>query len=584
MKVVTWGLLFLLAQAGLQKALAGKSSSSKRKRDDSSSNSEDWKTFSLNLHAKNLLPGTVAKRAVEKAKKAGATGMKLKCKKGKKNAARNLFRAYPATVWPSCYWAQIPMKNLKTSQVELKWHCFCLPHEWLAIYMADTKAVLEAQPVTGSKIWKAMSHICFSLFGSPGWPAKSLFPIGFHGDGVPIQGTMREESLDFLTIGLPASKLHQNLKVPFTVIQSKFHFEYQTKQAILEILLWSLDHLKKGQFPVARHDGSPWLSSDKHRAQLHGELPAKGTLAEIRGDWDWLNSWFNIPTYNTKSGMCWMCKATWPEAKAWTAAQRSSGLSKAQFVQRVVDMGKPLCPLWGWPEMAPSVLCLPDWLHAVDQGIAADICGQLLVDLSGCYPGRSFKVRVSELWTDIQSLYAEHKVEHKLRTLTPEILNKGKNKGDAHPTLKGPAAVIRHFVPLLPILTAKHFSAGTPEQQACHKLARFLAQAYACMECNEFADLPKWGAKVAGQYMALENHAKRNGSNAFHIMPKLHMFQHICESGLPPKDFWCYHDETTGGFLAQLFTRRGGKDNPGKNCENMLARWKHLTPFPAQPQ
>eukprot|EP00438_Fugacium_kawagutii_P026369 Skav206090 [mRNA] locus=scaffold2150:171468:181946:- [translate_table: standard] len=63
-----------LHKAQEEGALAGKSSSSKRKRDDSSSNSEDWQTFSLNLHAKNLLPGTVAKRAVEKAKKAGAVG------------------------------------------------------------------------------------------------------------------------------------------------------------------------------------------------------------------------------------------------------------------------------------------------------------------------------------------------------------------------------------------------------------------------------------------------------------------------------------------------------------------------------
>ena len=583
MRILTWCWLFWLIQAGLQKALAGKSSSSKRKR-DSSSESEDWKSFSLNLHAKNLLPATDAKRAVEKANKAGATGLKLKCKKGKANAARNLFRAYPATAWPSDYWAQIPMKNLFTNQMEMRWHSFCLPHEWLASYMADRKAILESQPAKETKIWRAMSHICLSLFGTECWPEEGLFPIGFHGDGVPIQGTMREESLDFLTIGLPGSKLYQDLKVPFTVLQSKFHFEYSTKKAILDILLWSLDHLKKGTFPEARHDGSPWLISDKHRKKLVGQLLAKGILAEIRGDWDWLNSWFNFPTYNTKSGMCWLCKATWPESKAWTVAERSNGLSKAHFVQRVLDMGKPLCPLWGWPEMEPSVLCLPDWLHAVDQGIGADIAGQLLVDLSACFAGRSFKARVSGLWQEIQELYKEHSVEYKLRTLTPTVLNQGKGKTEAHPTLKGPAAVVRHLIPLLPILTAKYFSGGSDQQVASDKLARFLAKVYTCMESNDVKALPKAGAKVAGQYMALEAHAMRNGSHAFHIMPKLHMFQHICESGLPPKDFWCYHDESTGGLLAQLFTRRGGKDSPGKNCENMLKRWKQITAFPAQPQ
>ena len=580
MRIFAWFVFFLGFQAGLHKAIAAKSSSSKRKR--SSSDSEEWKSFSMNLHAKNMLPGTLAKLNIEKANKSGAKGWKFRGKKGKKNAARTLFRAYPPTPWPKLYWAKIPMKNLKNQQMEERWHCFCLPHEWLATYLADPRAISEAQPAKGSKVWTALSQICSQLFGSNEWPAEGLVPIGFHGDGVPIQGTLRQESLDFLTINLPGSKLHRDLRVPFTVLQTKFHFEYETKKAIFNILLWSLDHLKRGTYPKARHDGSPWLKSDLVRSKLKGMLPAKGILAEIRGDWDWLNSWFSFPTFNTKSGMCWLCTATWPESKAWSAADRSSGLSKAMFVKRVQDMGKPLCPLWGWPEMAPNVLCLPDWLHAVDQGIAADIAAQLLIEVSAFYPGRSFRARVAELWQEIQILYKEHGVENQLRALTPEILNKGKNKpAGTTPTLKGHAAVIRHLVPLLPILTAKHLSGGSQYQVACDKLARFLAQAYCHMESNDLGPLPKLGAKVAGQYMALEAHAIRNESNDFHIMPKLHLFQHICECGFAPKDFWCYQDETTGGFLAQLFTRRGGKDNPGKNCENLFLRWQKAMAFPS---
>ena len=129
---------------GLQKAFAGKSSSSKRKRD--SSESEEWNAFSLNLHAKNLLPATVAKRNIEKGNKAGAKGIKFRGKKGKANAARTMFRAYPKTAWPQLYWAKLPMKNLKTDQMEERWHPFCLPHEWLAMYMHDRQAILEAQP------------------------------------------------------------------------------------------------------------------------------------------------------------------------------------------------------------------------------------------------------------------------------------------------------------------------------------------------------------------------------------------------------------------------------------------------------
>lgn len=147
----------------------------------------------------------------------------------------------------------------------------------------DRQALLEAQPAPGSKVGKALAEICNNLFGTTGWPAEGLVPIGFHGDGVPIQGTIRKESLDFMTINLPGSKLHRDLRVPFTVLQTKFHFQYQTKKAILEILLWSLDHLKNGMYHSCRHDGTAWLTTDKARSRLRGQLPARGTLAEIRG-------------------------------------------------------------------------------------------------------------------------------------------------------------------------------------------------------------------------------------------------------------------------------------------------------------
>ena len=75
----------------------------------------------------------------------------------------------------------------------------------LALYMHDRQAILEAQPAQGSKVGKALAEICRNLFGSTGWTAESLFPIGFHGNGVPIQGTIRKESLDFMAINLPGS-------------------------------------------------------------------------------------------------------------------------------------------------------------------------------------------------------------------------------------------------------------------------------------------------------------------------------------------------------------------------------------------
>ena len=77
-----WLLFLALCLGGLHKAIAGKTSSSKRKA--SESESEDWAHFALHLHSSNQLPGTEAKRNIEKASRAGAKGLKLKAKKGKK--------------------------------------------------------------------------------------------------------------------------------------------------------------------------------------------------------------------------------------------------------------------------------------------------------------------------------------------------------------------------------------------------------------------------------------------------------------------------------------------------------------------
>ena len=182
--------------------------------------------------------------------------------------------------------------------------------------------------------------------------------------------------------------------------------------------------------------------------------------------------------------MCWLCEAKHISYKRWGPNDRKAGLDEAKFVERVQNMRKELCPFWEWPELIPSYLCLPDWLHAVDQGIGADIAGQILVELADQLPARAFKGRVALLWEEIKGLYKELDVEYRLANLTPGVLNKEK-KTNKTATLKGLAAQIRHFIPLLPILTAKYFSDGNDHQQAVNKLARFMADAYQCMETND---------------------------------------------------------------------------------------------------
>ena len=174
----------------------------------------------------------------------------------------------------------------------------------------DPECLQKCQPEKGSKAAAAMASIKEKL-----GLEELVIPFALHGDGVPVQGTIRQEGLDFLTVNLPGAH-DAKLKhpVPFTLLQSCFHWEYETKETILHIL-----SLKNGKFPTTRHDGTAWPRPEKERAKKAGKaLPAKGILVEMRGVWDLLKSWYNIPTYNTKSGMCWLCPAAFENFRTCT--------------------------------------------------------------------------------------------------------------------------------------------------------------------------------------------------------------------------------------------------------------------------
>ena len=202
-----------------------KSSSSKRKRNQSDT-SEDWATFSLNLHLNNEIPGTVAKKSHCKGKERWSKRNQI----GWKNAARTLRRKLPKTAWPSLYWTQNPIKCPKIRKRIWIQHPFQLPHEWLAVYMADPRVWATSQPAEGSTVANALKKICLRLATDQpmnGWLNDLHMALGFDGDGAPVQGTMRQESLYFLTMTMPGCKTHAALGILFTVFQGKFHYEYK---------------------------------------------------------------------------------------------------------------------------------------------------------------------------------------------------------------------------------------------------------------------------------------------------------------------------------------------------------------------
>lgn len=529
---------------------------------------EKWRKVSKTLFLKNEVSGKACKTLLQSAQGAGAQGVCINSWQKNKNENRLLMNKFCKSAWPGVYWAEVPVRG-KSGKAVNAWHPFLLPHEWVSVYFTDPEACFDTLPGEGTKYAEHIATTASQL----GKPAEGFVALALHGDGVPVQGTHNQQPLDTFSINLPTSKANSGVRVPFTFMQCK-HQVSNTMESLLAILHWSLLLLAEGKYPSARHDGMPWQGSDKERSKLHGELSIRGLLCEIRGDWDFYCKVLSFPAYNRESGMCWMCKATYQNFK--TEAWRETDMTIASFFRRLARDGKTISVIFSLPGVHP-MLCRPDWMHTVDLGIAADICGQVFVMLLPSYTG-IMQQQCAGLWASLHAWYQEARPSAQLQKLVLPMFKPAKKA----PKLSAKAAEIRALVPWLPMI-CQQWHAGTLQQQTALHLVRQLAVCYECINAFDANRLKEASQKLARLYIALEEDAlKRDPNDTFtwRVKPKLHLFQHLCEfCDHNPRDFWCYADETAQHCYATLFERRGGKDTPGHNTHNALRRWTALTPF-----
>lgn len=228
------------------------------------------------LYACNALPGSKVANLLVKSAKAGISfqnafaktkaqlakaKLKAASERGDTNAARTLKNWHKRkSQWGHLYWAKIPVWDRKTKQARDGWHPFLLPHEWLNVYLTTHENFMDALPEAGSARHKQLATAA-SAWESFTW---EMTPLGLHGDGVPVQGRMNQDSLDFVTLNLPCSS-HSQLRVPFTCVEKRFNAGNPTIKAIFEILKWSLHCLAVGKNPTHRHDETEWLKLEKAR-------------------------------------------------------------------------------------------------------------------------------------------------------------------------------------------------------------------------------------------------------------------------------------------------------------------------------
>jgi hypothetical protein len=205
-----------------------------------------WRQQAKKRILSNALSAAETQKDLLSAQAAGARGMGdvLANRSNAKNAKRDFMnKLLRENEWPGLYWAEIPTADLRTGKVQLTWVPFLLPHEWLPLYTRWEESLDDLEPEE-DYMRSARQRLAKTLHADP----HKLVVLGLHGDGVPIGGTMAEESLDVFNVNMPTSRKHASMRIPFACIQLK-HTVPETFEAIVKILCWSMRCLAAGVRP-----------------------------------------------------------------------------------------------------------------------------------------------------------------------------------------------------------------------------------------------------------------------------------------------------------------------------------------------
>lgn len=239
-----------------------------------------------------------------------------------------------------------------------------------------------------------------------------------------------------------------------------------------------------------------------------------------------------------------------------------------------MSCGYSPCPLFSAPGVSCKIVVV-DWLHACDLGIGADIQGNVLNELLAFMPGSNVNSRVSALWQEIQKEYRAQGTKNRLESLTVLFFLQPKKA----PKLRGKAAVIRGLVPVLDCIVQRHVTErSTVHQQTVAAVMGLLAKAYTQLDVFDAEVLDATATKLGLLVVALETEESEGlGRKNWAVKPKLHLFMELatflCKERGNPRFFWVYTDETNGGIIRCIGTRRGGKNSSSGTAFNMLTKW-----------
>ena len=467
---------------------------------------------------------------------------------------------------PQFSWYTIPTASGDVS------HPFLLPHDWLQSLHGQPEmwqsAIVGSDGGAVPEFWESMDATPI-VKNHPHLDRRLTVPLGLHGDGGSFS---KQDSLYVFTFNSLLGQGDSSSKRFVSTIIKKSQLVPGSLDKIMDILGWSFNVALTGLTPVVSYEGE----EDQHPKYLAGKW--RGSLIQIRGDWEFYCCMFKFPAWNTADSMCWLCKAAGHGELSFTntgtgAAWRGTMRSHEDWVLEQEAAGKSLPALMDRVHGLRLESVMVDILHTVDLGIAAHILGNIFWSCvqMGVWPGGTQEKRVAGLQAAVMEHYKTTKETSRLRG---EIKVEHLRTAAGWPKLKGKAAPIRHLAKFAFKLAEAHL--GQREQA----IARLLVDFYELigredMFLGEEARrlIPGIGLRVGVLYAHLAREALVSGVKAWKITPKLHLFQHLCEHQSVlfgnPRFYWTYADEDMVGHLTEV----GATCHPRTLACTALYKW-----------
>ena len=239
---------------------------------------------------------------------------------------------------------------------------------------------IRGAPGAAREFWQRLQHWAV-VRDHPHLPrarwAKTV-PLGLHDDAGPF--TKQDSAFVISWNSLLGAAVNKGFgrRWLFTVIR-KNDLTDETLDALWEVFGWSMNVLLSRILPERDWGGNEVPGGGRYVAEGW-----RGSLIQIRGDWEFLCSVFRFPYWNAAGNMCWMCSATnevgrllwtavgdragWRATKlTWPSSSRSEGqclpCSAWSSVCAVVRHGRRVALHGPWDHGARRGQCL----HAMHQ-------------------------------------------------------------------------------------------------------------------------------------------------------------------------------------------------------------------------